>query len=113
MPLETGKYEPCYYYLTVGNEQIRDNNYRCYVQESLTNLLPKIDKKPKEIVIFITDEARKKNWIKNNNEKYDLPGLKDTLDKYKGEYTVTPVKIPSGESEQELWQIFDRMFGRN
>jgi CRISPR-associated Csx2 family protein len=108
--LGTGKYEPCYYYLTVGNKKINDNNYRCYIQESLTNLLPKIDKQLDEIVIFITDEAWEANWIKNNNDKYVLPGLKDTLEKYKGEYTVTSVKIPSGESEQELWQIFDRMF---
>ncbi|HHY70300.1 MAG TPA: TIGR02221 family CRISPR-associated protein, partial [Thermoanaerobacterales bacterium] len=103
--LGTGKYEPCYYYLTVGNKKINDNNYRCYIQESLTNLLPKVDKQLDEIVIFITDEAWEANWIKNNNDKYVLPGLKNTLEKYKGEYTVTPVKIPSGESEQELWQI--------
>jgi CRISPR-associated Csx2 family protein len=108
--LGTGKYEPCYYYLIVGDEKINDNNYRCYIQESLTNLLAKTNRQLDEIVMFITDEAWKANWIKNNNEKYDLPGLKDTLSRYKGECTVTPVRIPSGESEQELWQIFDRMF---
>jgi CRISPR-associated Csx2 family protein len=108
--LGTGKYEPCYYYLAVGSKKINDNNYRCYIQESLANLLIKINKKFDEIVIFITDEAWETNWIKNNNDKYDLPGLKDTLEGYREECTVTPVRIPSGESEQELWQIFDKMF---
>lgn len=107
--LGTGKYEPCYYYLTNENEKISDSNYCCYVQESFLNLLPKIDKKPDEIVIFITDEAWEKNWVKNNNDRYTLPGLKDTLDKYKGKYNAIPVNIPSGESEEELWQIFDRV----
>lgn len=110
--LGTGKYEPCYYYLTNENEKISDSNYCCYVQESFLNLLPKIDKKPDEIVIFITDEAWEKNWVKNNNDKYTFPGLKDTLDKYKGKYNAIPVNIPSGESEQELWQIFDRVLER-
>lgn len=108
--LGTGKYEPCHYYFTVGDEQIKDKQCRCYVQESLTNLLPEIDKKLDEIAIFITSEAWELNWLKNNNKKYDLPGLKDTLEKYKDKYTITPVKIPSGESEQELWEIFDKVF---
>lgn len=108
--LGTGKYEPCYYYFTVEKEQIKDKHYRCYVQESLTNLLPEIDKELDEIVIFITDEAWEKNWLKNNNEKYNLPGLRDSLEKYKDKYIITPVKIPSGKSEQELWEIFDKVF---
>lgn len=108
--LGTGKYEPCYYYFTVGEEQIKDKHYRCYVQESLTNLLPDLDKELDEIVIFITDEAWEVNWLKNNNEKYDLPGLRDVLEKYKDKYIITPVRIPSGKSEQELWEIFDKVF---
>lgn len=108
--LGTGKYEPCYYYLTVENEKIVTDNYCCYIQESILNLLEKVNKKIDEIVIFITDEAWEANWIKNNNEKYHLPGLKDTLEKYDGKYIVTPVKIPSGQSEPELWDIFDRVF---
>lgn len=111
--LGTGKYEPCYYCLTVGNEKVEDDDYRCYVQESLINLLPKIGNQLDEIVIFLTDEAWEKNWIKNNNsEKYDLPGLRDTLSRYKDKYIITPVKIPSGKSEDELWQIFDTMFNQ-
>jgi len=108
--LGTSKYEPCYYYLTVNGERINDSNYRCYVQESFINLLPKINKQIDEIVIFITDEAFKTNWLKNKNDQYNLPGLKETLVKYKKECTITPVKISSGESEQELWQIFDGIF---
>lgn len=110
--LGTGKYEPCYYYFTVGEEKVSDKHYRCYVQETLINLLPELHKKLDEIVIFITEEAWKTNWLQNNNKDYDLPGLKDTLGKYEGKYVINPVKIPSGESEQELWQIFDKVFDK-
>lgn len=108
--LGASAYEPCYYYLTHDNEQITDSECRCYIQESLINLLLRIDKKLDEIVIFLTNEAYKKNWIKNSNNTYGLQGLKDTLNMYEEEYIITPVKIPSGISEKELWQIFDKVF---
>ena len=108
--LGTGKYEPCYYYLAANGQKIKDKDYRCYVQESLINLLPKIDFEVDEINIFLTKEAKSKNWLSNSNKEYDMPGLRDTLTTYSSICTITPVGIPSGNSEQELWEIFDIIF---
>lgn len=103
--LGTGCYVKCNYEL-MG---IREEN-KCFIQEALINILSKkVDLK--EIYIFKTQEATVSNWIRN--KKYDKePGLRDILLKYKDRYKISPVDIPSGKSEDELWQIFDSIFNK-
>lgn len=51
---------------------------------------------PEEILVFLTQEAEKHaNW----------EGLKCILQGY----NITPVPIPSGKSDAELWEVFDKM----
>ncbi|GAB4533094.1 MAG: hypothetical protein Fur0018_22140 [Anaerolineales bacterium] len=54
---------------------------------------------PARVSVFLTEEARQKTYpaFKGTFE-HDFPGIK-----------LNPVEIPSGRSEQEIWQLFSTM----
>ena len=68
---------------------------------------------------FLTTQlARKQNWatlenerfnpVTKNNETYE--SLDSRLKKLKLGFECTPIDIPDGKNEQELWQIFDILY---
>lgn len=80
----------------------------CYVQEALVDILLKKNVNLESVFIFKTEEATIANWSKNKKNSND-PGLKQVLDKYNGKPSVNYVDIPSGQNENELWEIFDKV----
>lgn len=98
--LGTGKYVPCNYYL----DGIKVPN-RYYIQDALANVLKQQGRPPDKIVVFTTDEAYNANWIKNNADP-SAPGLEQALKSSFPADVIKNVNIPSGKSEQELWDIF-------
>lgn len=69
--------------------------------------------------IFLTKDARKDNWKPEGNKRYNkytkaeetYIGLKDALNSSHLPFPVTPIDIPMGCNEKEMWEIFERVYG--
>ncbi len=86
--LGKGPYKPTTY---VWQEQEGERSYKTHLLvEALDHFF-----EPEEIVVFLTSEAR---------ESAHLPELRRLLGN-----RLQEVDIPSGKSEEELWEIFDRV----
>ncbi|MHA1595872.1 MAG: TIGR02221 family CRISPR-associated protein [Candidatus Baldrarchaeia archaeon] len=86
-----------------------------FIQESLVDLLCKDWGKNDSVVVFLTEDARRKNWL--SKEEYEEAnfdkGLKERLTSKlepRG-VRVLEVQIPEGRNEKELWEIFDKIVG--
>lgn len=105
--LGTGKYAECNYSL----DGIKIDAI-CYVQEALIDIFLKKGIKIDGIYIFKTKEATTANWLSNAKHP-EKSGLSGVLKKYEGIVnTIEAVDIPSGEIEEELWDIFDKVLGK-
>jgi len=105
--LGTGKYAECNYLL----DDVKIDAI-CYVQEALIDIFLKKGIKIDGIYIFKTKEATTANWISNAKHP-EKSGLSGVLKKYEGIVdTIEAVDIPSGEIEEELWDIFDKVLGK-
>lgn len=110
--LGTNDYVPCNY--AFGNETISDVRF---VQEACVRHFCK-DWSAKDVIfICVTDEAFQKNWEDNGHTKRDgsiIPadGLESRLRQIENlSPEFRPVSIPSGKSEEEIWDIFEKVFG--
>lgn len=86
-----------------------------YVQEDLVDRFCNDWSQEDEIRIFLTDDAEKKNWANNGHKdrKGDVisnSGLKERLEELNLAPSIKPVKIPIGNSEDEIWEIFEIIF---
>lgn len=105
--LGTNAYWPCNY--------VMDNNRAedcCYIQEALIKLLASKGLEFDSVLIFTTKEAYEKNWVKNEygeRSKQPRQGLKMILESIfaRDPQRVRNIPIPGGNSEEELWQLFD------
>lgn len=67
--------------------------------------------------IFTTEEARKKNWVDDGHwdRENDCPkhchGLKTCIGRLCLPFEVKRIEIPEGQSEDEIWEIFDSIYG--
>ena len=62
-----------------------------------------------KVRIFLTDESENKNWVDNGNrEQYE--GLETRLKSLNYNFNLSSVKIPEGFSENEIWEIFQKVF---
>ncbi|TDT51290.1 TIGR02221 family CRISPR-associated protein [Fonticella tunisiensis] len=102
----TGNYSECTY-------RFKSLTKTRFIQEALIKDLCLNWTENDEITIFLTEQARNKNWLnsvdQNGNE---LIGLKQRLDRFdKDDYGFKIVEkhIPEGKNKQEIWQIFDSM----
>ena len=109
--LGTNEYKNCNYYY--GEKCVEENcikNVR-YVQEAMVKLFCDDFSENDKIFIFLTKDAREKNWQDGedrNKEKYQ--GLENRL-KHIGKYSfVQTVDIPAGKSEEEIWEIFKKVY---
>ena len=98
----------------LGNNNYLKCNYdefdNCvYIQEAL---IKKYKDEISEVVVFATKDSLDTNWSEGEDAEgnYD-PGLKKTLEnlqeKEKFDFNFKPVKIPTGYSEKEIWEIFN------
>ncbi len=105
--LGTNKYEECVYYF----EDDRDQSYGVdrFVQNSIFKHLCRDWSSEDKYFVFLTEQAEPANW---NGDKYDdKKGLNETL--AKNGFAVTPTAVremPEGYSEEQIWQVFQRVF---
>lgn len=95
----TSPYEETEYFIDIDGKRKSCNSP--YIQEALFEVL---EQRQLEVVIFATDEARRKNWIPENKV-----GLKRRLEEKNAAYKI--VVIPEGKSNEEIWDIFALVYG--
>ncbi|MBF0230061.1 MAG: TIGR02221 family CRISPR-associated protein [Desulfamplus sp.] len=109
--LGTGNYTKCRY--SFKNES---GNVVKYVQEDVINRFCRDWNREDEIRIFTTDEAKKLNWDDNGHKDYKTKeiivntGLGKSLENMKLNASVKRYDIPVGNSEDEIWQIFQTVY---
>jgi len=77
-----------------------------FVQDALVQLFCEDFGKDDRILIFLTREARRKNWNDNDNRK----GLASRLNALSNQTLIQDIDIPNGSSEEEIWQIFSLVY---
>jgi len=113
--LGTNPYLECSYYFSDPEAEFYPTSF---VQTSLIRHLVLLDKLEEngEILILVTDEARKRNWKDRvDREGNSLMGLENSLLQLKAHFEEQDKKlppyrlvdIPEGKSEKELWEIFN------
>ncbi|RME32420.1 MAG: TIGR02221 family CRISPR-associated protein, partial [Deltaproteobacteria bacterium] len=114
--LGTNNYVECNYYDETDPEN-RIEGVK-YVQEALLRMYCADFGPDDRYCFFLTADARKMNWEDNGQwnretKRYDLPneGLAGRLSRLELPGTIMDVDIPEGFSSEEIWEIFDRVFG--
>jgi len=77
-----------------------------YAQEDLIKFFCSDFGENDEIRIFLTNQARKKNW-KNDGHGGPNEGLESRLKKLELKCRIKDIDIPDGNNEIEIWQIFE------
>ena len=99
--LGTNPYMECNY--CFGDKKVE--NVR-FVQEAMIRLFCDNFGHDDRILIFLTREAREKNWIDTNQYR----GLAGRLAELPTQARVQDVDIPDGSSEEEIWRIFSVVY---
>ncbi|GHT29238.1 hypothetical protein AGMMS49574_05430 [Bacteroidia bacterium] len=92
-----------------------------YIQEATLDYLTKNEEwnENDEVLILVTDGddgSKIKNWLDNGHINRDtksiieLNGLKTRLENLQLPVQITPIEIPDGDTEEEIWQIFEKSF---
>jgi len=111
--LGTNAYVPCNYFFK-DREDIKARDC-CYVQTAILDILWQQNIKPDEIIVFTTNDAVEINWNKNKwskNNQQNRFGLREELQEFKEKTGINykNVIIPNGINEEDLWEIFNRIF---
>lgn len=115
--LGTGNYQDTIYYCEEGKYKTS------FIQEAILQLKISEWKKGDRITVFITEEAKNRNWLNRpytereleeaNVRGNQLPqikvGLEEILRESYGDM-VQVCMIPVGADEEELWEIFNNIF---
>lgn len=95
------------------NGIVSDNPVK-YVQEDLIKFLCKDFNEKDEVRIFLTNEAKLKNWYDDghihSNEKLNNIGLKKRLENMNLRCKILPIDIKDGLNENEIWDIFQSIY---
>lgn len=78
-----------------------------FAQEASFKLICNDFTETDQIIIFVTEKAEKTNWIEKPEGK-NYTGLSSILSQLN--VSVKSVRIPDGNTEEELWQIFEIIF---
>ncbi len=110
--LGTSDYLPCTYF----REDREFENLR-FVQEATIQLCCRNWTGLDRILIFTTDEAHEKNWLDNGHKdreghSIERAGLKRSLLRLNLSPGMEEVRVPSGRSEQEIWDIFQILYDK-
>lgn len=104
--LGTNRYLKARYYR--GAEKTGNEPIVHFVQEATIRNTCKDWNKEDKVIIFLTDEARNKNWNDPNQNNYQ--GLRSTLENLGYSFSLVDKWIPDGLSENEIWDIFKIVF---
>lgn len=87
-----------------------------FVQEALLDNICKEWSDNDKILIFYTHDSKKMNWLDNGHERIftenEKIGLESILQKKPYAHLVEGVNIDDGFSEEEIWSIFDIVYGK-
>lgn len=107
--LGTNKYQDCTYYFNINN--LKENYKTKYIQEAAIRYFCKNWESNDRVAIFVTNESEKLNW--NDSSSNENLGLFKVLSELKKDPLYEKisldnalVKIPTGSSESEIWDIF-------
>ncbi len=107
--LGTNDYQPCNYCL--NDKKI--SNVR-FIQEALASIFCKDWSKEDKIIIFLTEDAKNRNWVDNGHKGKDgklrCEGLNSRLKSLNLNASIIAKYVPDGRSEQEIWEIFSCVF---
>lgn len=78
-----------------------------FFQEALVAMLTANWTKQDQVFIFLTPAAEKNNW---DGQFYEGKGLKQALSEPQQATIHAQTAIPSGISETEIWQLFERLY---
>ena len=113
--LGTGFYEPCRYKINNFTSQ----NTR-YIQIATIDYLEVREWKTTDaVIILLTKKAKETNWIKQedgkrkkfNGELVDYITLQQQINEAGLPMEPTIVDIPEGQNEEEMWSIFQKLYG--
>lgn len=104
--LGNGYYGECQYFY----EEEKASSSR-FVQTAIYELFCKDFTPSDEIVIFLTKEAKERNWI-NGVDRNGKPveGLDSTWRRIAPEATIKVVDISSKQDERHSWELFEKIF---
>ena len=104
--LGTNDYLECIYYIDGEDKKSQPLKY---VQEySVKKFSSNWDKNDK-VLIFTTKTASEKNWVDNGHNK-PSQGLGKRLELLNLTPETKNIMIPDGNSEDEIWEIFEKVF---
>jgi len=110
--LGTNDYLPCNYLLN-GREKINDVRF---IQEALVSLFCKDWTEEDRVTIFLTEEAKNKNWVDDGHSRDGKPlqreGLKRRLESLGLKTKILAKEVPDGRTEEEVWKIFDEVLNQ-
>ena len=115
--LGSNTYNKCTYKY-VQSERGKNKSYNTYfIQEALTEIMCKDWTEDDEVIIFLTNKAKKENYYPNDKKKISLgngeykyehrDGLKHDLESHNYKFNLKPVSIKNGNNMEEIWKNFD------
>jgi len=104
--LGTSKYIPCIYYDKNGNQVQVER----FVQQATITINCNDWNDQDRVLIFTTKEAYQKNWLDNGHND-GSEGLEKCLQNMNLQARVQQIDIPSGNNENEIWEIFSIVYG--
>lgn len=110
--LGTGHYKPAKYYFNNNQEDYLETRF--IQQASIAKICQDWNENDK-ILIFLTKLAREVNWEKEaqkNHRDGTYPGLSYELKKLNPKATIEDWPISDGNSEEEIWKIFETVFSK-
>lgn len=106
--LGNGFYHECNYYWQTRNQFSKQR----FIQKACVDLLFNDWNENNEIILFLTDAAHKSNWNKCIHKRINKEGIEQD---YQGLENLLPraktQPIPDGKTTEEIWQIFDTIYG--
>ena len=109
--LGTNDYLPCNYQIA-GHDPVA--NVR-FVQEACIARWCADWGSDDRIFLCVTDESHDRNWVDNGHKDKggNIPERQGLASRLEGLHLAAPVKpvmVPAGRSEEEIWEIFERVF---
>lgn len=105
--LGTGNYKECIY--ASGNTQYDGTHF---IQKATLQMLDVKDgwTESDRIYIIVTDGSKEQNWETRTDNGEPKIGLADTLKEMHLSTPIETIRIPDGNNEDEIWQIFSDIY---
>jgi CRISPR-associated Csx2 family protein len=104
--LGTGYYETTRYYF----DNYKTNYRTRFVQEATIKHFCSQWSEEDKIVIFLTEQARQTNWENPAQKKHNFKEVYEGLSSILSNFRLSVRDIPNGNSEKEIWEVFDIIF---